>query len=120
MTHSPLRGFISLRRQILLLSEGDFSMNTLESEYCLYVKRDSSEWHCMWKKLARHKLNRSLSEPTVADNDGEIWQYMSNWETTSGLRHRAHPRCGRKYITVPASRGFNPDDADNVGYRHLG
>ncbi|PQK76465.1 hypothetical protein [Pantoea ananatis] len=105
-------------------------MNTLESEYCFYVKRDSSEWHRMWKKLARHKLNRSLSEPTVADNDGEIWQYMSTWETTSGLlpgkrfehhfRHRAHPRCGRKYITVPASRGFNPDDADNIGYRHLG
>jgi len=59
-------------------------MNTLKSEYCLYVKRDSSEWHRMWKKLARHKLNRSLSEPTVADNDGEIWQYMSPGKPRQG------------------------------------
>ncbi|OSN01291.1 hypothetical protein [Lonsdalea populi] len=95
----------------------------------LLVKPKSYEWHYMWSKLAKHESNRQLPDPTVADNGGEIWQYMETVETRflwfgkryiHRFRHRLHPASDyAKNINVPASNTFNPNDSDNAFYHRF-
>lgn len=40
------------------------------------VSPDSPEWQHMWAKLSARGPNRDLPDPTVAENFGEVWQYM--------------------------------------------
>jgi hypothetical protein len=86
----------------------------------LLVKPDSNEWDYMWDELAKHNSNRNLPDPTVAENFGEMWQYMETQEHRSlwsgkqlfhCFRHRLHPVKGANLrIKIPASRDFNRDD----------
>lgn len=86
------------------------------------VSPGHSEWHYLWAELAKHESNRGLSDPTVANNFGEVWQYMETHEVSSlwsgkrqfhCFRHRLHPVKGADYrIKIPASRNF--DAADSV------
>jgi len=104
-------------------------MNTLEFDPILLVKRNSNEWHHMWSKLAKHKSNRELQDPTVADNCGEIWEYMETVETRflwfgkryiHRFRHRHHPASDSAMsINVLASDTFHPNDPDNAFYHHF-
>ncbi|MBN3171844.1 hypothetical protein [Pectobacterium brasiliense] len=81
------------------------------------VPRDSIEWHSMWATLGQHSANRNIPKPTVAENFGEVWQYMHTCEVRycffwkryyHFFRHRMHPtintNCG---IKIPASKGFD-------------
>ncbi|MGP0926149.1 hypothetical protein ACJ8PU_23140 [Serratia sp. CY81489] len=82
------------------------------------VTAESHEWHYMWAELAKHAPNRELSDPTVAENFGEVWQYMETQEVDSlwkgkrlfhCFRHRLHPVKGAYYqVRIPASRHFDP------------
>lgn len=84
------------------------------------VSPDSPEWQHMWAKLSARGPNRDLPDPTVAENFGEVWQYMETQEVSSlwsgkrylhCFRHRLHPVKGADYrLKIPASRDFNPDD----------
>ncbi|MFP1890594.1 hypothetical protein ACLEE4_05055 [Lonsdalea quercina] len=79
------------------------------------VQRGSREWDYMWSSLGKDAINRTLSQPTVAENFGEVWQYMETREVRSlfGKRyfhffgHRLHPTKGACRIKIPASRNFN-------------
>lgn len=81
------------------------------------VPRGTREWDYLWNALANHKANRNLSQPTVAENFGEAWEYMETQRETSwfGLReryfhcfrHRMHPTLGPiRKIKIPASKEF--------------
>lgn len=89
---------------------------------CLFVDRGSNEWRYMWDALARHKSNSALPEPTVAENFGEVWQYMETDRVPTGFigrmfgrkyqyfhcfRHRMHPEKGAYRLRVPATAGFS-------------
>lgn len=88
----------------------------------VFVDRGTAEWDLMWQKLARKRINRSLDEPTVADNYGETWQYMESVPRKSrffgtrmlhGFRHRLHPVTGgRVCFWIRASKRFSSDDVD--------
>ncbi|WP_409160606.1 hypothetical protein [Pectobacterium sp. B2J-2] len=85
-----------------------------------FVEETDKEWELMWTALGQHAMNRELPDPTVADNFGEVWQYMESREVRylfffkryyHFFRHRMHPRpamFGRQCIKILASRGFNP------------
>jgi len=55
-------------------------VNTLAFNTLLLVKHNSSEWHRMWSKLAKHRSNRALQEPAVADNDGKSGSTWRQWK----------------------------------------
>ncbi|ECF3654154.1 hypothetical protein ABHE37_001944 [Salmonella enterica] len=81
------------------------------------VERDCDEWHQMWRALGQHKANRTLPQPTVAENFGEAWEYMETHEVRRFwflkryihlFRHRRHPTAGVNYcVSIPASKDFN-------------
>ncbi|MFJ5498710.1 hypothetical protein ACIPUN_02055 [Pectobacterium sp. CHL-2024] len=79
------------------------------------VQRGSREWDFMWSSLGKDTINRKLSQPTVAENFGEVWQYMETREVRSlfgkryfhFFRHRLHPTKGPYGIKIPASRNFD-------------
>jgi hypothetical protein len=62
----------------------------------ILLKKDSTEWNAMWEKLENHPINEGLTEPRIADNDGEQWQYMGSYRQGDKLihdfRHRNHPK----------------------------
>lgn len=84
------------------------------------VTADSNEWHYMWAELAKQAANRELPDPTVAENFGEVWQYMETQDVSSFwlgkrlfhcFRHRLHPVKGAEYrLKIPTSRGFESAD----------
>ncbi|EBV7251979.1 hypothetical protein CRQ31_09880 [Salmonella enterica subsp. enterica serovar Worthington] len=81
------------------------------------VGRDSNEWHRMWEALGKHKANRALPQPTVAEHSGEMWQYMETREVRRFwflkryvhlFRHRMHPTKGINYcVSIPASQDLD-------------
>lgn len=83
------------------------------------VTADSNEWHYMWVKLAKRAANRELPDPTVAENFGEVWQYMETQEVSSFwlgkrlfhcFRHRLHPVKGADYrLKITAPSGMKPN-----------
>jgi hypothetical protein len=40
------------------------------------IEIGSTEWNKMWDWLASHPINEGLTEPSVATNNGESWQYI--------------------------------------------
>lgn len=97
-----------------------------------FVEQGSREWNYMWAELAKRAENRNLPDPTMADNFGEVWQYMETDEVTAGrvwqfwkkhqyvhcFRHRLHPTKGAYYrIVIPASQGFYPNEIDKTESR---
>lgn len=77
----------------------------------LLVPRGSQEWDIMWEKLGKLRLNKNLDKPTIANNYGDIWEYMETVESKFGFkhifRHRHHPKTDYKiYVEIPASIGF--------------
>ncbi|MFN2098371.1 hypothetical protein ACKVM9_002203 [Pantoea agglomerans] len=92
-------------------------MNNQNTNSIMLVLRSSKEWELMWVALSELPENKNLSEPTIAENFGESWQYM---ETTEGeflensyhhFRHRMHPVKGANYrVKIPASTNFSQND----------
>ncbi|MEN4600781.1 hypothetical protein ABEG75_22785 [Pantoea agglomerans] len=92
-------------------------MNNQNANSIKLVLRSSKEWVLMWVALSELPENQNLSEPTVAENLSESWQYM---ETTVGeclansyhhFRHRMHPVKGANHrVKIPASTNFSQND----------
>jgi len=59
------------------------------------IEPQSPEWDYMWNWLSQHPINENLSEPSIATNEGESWQYMGTFKQGDKyihtLRHRNHP-----------------------------
>jgi hypothetical protein len=65
----------------------------------IIIKKDSPSWNALWGWLEKHPINTGLSEPMVAENNGEVWQYMGTTahngkHPISSFRHREHPIVG--------------------------
>lgn len=62
-------------------------------EYII-IKENSSEWNYMWEWLAKHPINENIEDPSTAENNGEIWQYMGSYKEKEKIvhefRHRNH------------------------------
>ena len=62
----------------------------------LILKRDSQAWEWAWNWVAIHPINEGLTEPIVALNEGETWQYMGSvtnkGKTLSSFKHNNHPK----------------------------
>ncbi len=83
----------------------------------IFVKRDSPEWDFMWLWLELHAINEGLENPIVAENDGEVWQYIGSFKhlnkTVHEFRHRNHPRTNKLYeAPLPASDTFTDDQIE--------
>jgi hypothetical protein len=86
----------------------------------LLVPRGCLEWDIMWQKVGRLRVNRGLEKPTIANNFGDIWEYMETVKSSTGFnhvfRHRHHPKTGYKiYIEVKATIGFKIIGNDAFG-----
>jgi hypothetical protein len=81
----------------------------------ILLKQDSAEWNTMWETLANHPINEGLSEPRVAYNDGEQWQYMGSYRQGDKLihdfRHRNHPKTQDVY---KVTFNGNPVEAEQI------
>jgi hypothetical protein len=59
------------------------------------IEIGSTEWNKMWDWLASHPINEGLTEPSVATNNGESWQYVGSYKqgerVIHSFRHRNHP-----------------------------
>jgi hypothetical protein len=77
----------------------------------ILLKKDSAEWNAMWETLENHPINEGLTEPRIADNDGEQWQYMGSYRQGDKLihdfRHRNHPKTQDVYKVT-----FNGNQVD--------
>lgn len=83
----------------------------------IFVTRDSCEWLYMWLWLELHEINAGLAEPMVAENNGEVWQYMCSYQqndkTVHEFRHRSHPSTnGPKTLSLHASATFSNEQIE--------
>lgn len=66
-----------------------------------FLVQGTRAWDIAWAALAMHSINAGLSEPAVAGNGGECWQYMGVDDRGHCFRHRCHPSTGnREYVRV--------------------
>lgn len=77
----------------------------------LLVPRGSLEWDLMWARVGKLRINKGLDRPTIANNYGDIWEYMETVQSPFGFkhifRHRHHPKTGYKvYVEIRATFGF--------------
>ena len=83
-------------------------------EYII-IQPNSNEWNYMWDWLAKHPINENIDVPSVANYEGEVWQYMGSFKQDNkvihSFRHRSHPLHGQRVdLHVQASESFNPDE----------
>ncbi len=83
----------------------------------IFVKRDTPEWDFMWLWLELHAINAGLENPIVAENEGEVWQYMGSFKnsnkTVHEFRHRNHPITNEVYsASLSASDTFTDDQIE--------
>ena len=76
------------------------------------IEMDSPEWDIMWNWLAEHPINKDLDNPSLAINNGEVWQYMGSYKLKNkvihNLRHRSHPLTNRvENLSLNASETFD-------------
>ncbi|EAO9157883.1 hypothetical protein AA14_24310 [Salmonella enterica] len=86
----------------------------------MLVAQESNEWDFMWTALSELPENRELPAPALAENFGELWEYMETTESYHILfgkryyhyfRHRMHPiKCTDYLIKTQASRNFSYDE----------
>ena len=89
----------------------DYIMKKIAHDQWFNIERDSDEWNYMWDQLAKNPINININDPTVAENDGESWQYMDtsfyDGKLKHCFRHRCHPvEDQRVYLHIPVSKEF--------------
>ena len=80
----------------------------------ILITPESDEWNYMWKWLAEHPINEGITEPTIAYNEGESWQYMGSYKQKERVihtfRHRNFPKGNYvKTLSVSASPNLTPN-----------
>lgn len=81
------------------------------------IKEGSSEWFFIWNYIEAHPINEGLSEPKVAEHEGEAWQYMSSYlqndKILHEVRHRNHPTTNKlENLVFKGSDDFNEEQID--------
>lgn len=84
----------------------------------IIIKQDSPEYNFMWGWIAAHPINKGLTDPMEAFNDGEAWQYMGTYKqgprAVHEFRHRNHPSNNdRVNLKVSASDTMNEEDIES-------
>lgn len=77
----------------------------------ILIEPNSPEWDFMWNWLSNHPINENIEEPSVAQNNGESWQYMGSFKQEERVihefRHRNHPATNLiQNLKVHASDAF--------------
>jgi hypothetical protein len=79
-------------------------------------KSESEPFNFMWEWLQNHPINEGLSEPKVAENQGQAWEYMGTFvngeKAISDFRHRCHPATNDLYKVSVEHPSFNKEDID--------
>jgi hypothetical protein len=62
----------------------------------LILKQDSPTWLWLWDEwLLNNPINAELDEPTIAENNGYMWEYFGTVRNKgiaiSTFRHKSHP-----------------------------
>ncbi len=83
------------------------------------IEIGSTEWNYMWDWLASHPINEGLTEPSVATNNGESWQYMGSFKNGDKLihsfRHRFHPVTNkREDLSVEGSNELTKEQIKKI------
>jgi hypothetical protein len=83
------------------------------------IEIGSTEWNYMWDWLASHPINEGLTEPSVATNNGESWQYMGSFKNGDKLihsfRHRNHPVTNkREDLSVEGSNELTKEQIKKI------
>lgn len=96
------------------------SLNTVPVDYLsslITLEHGDEEFKYLEAELSKIELNSGISQPVVAENFGEVWQYLYSEEshlTVFGkkafnhvLRHRNHPKTHKlEFLQIPASESF--------------
>lgn len=83
---------------------------------CLGPEDDPLEWDHAWQQLATRTGD---ADKEACDEEGQCWQFMGSYGGDRGwvheFRHRNHPVLrGRWYVSVPATRGWQPPSVRKV------
>ena len=65
------------------------------------IDKESPAWEEIWQWLEQHPINEGLTEPSVALNQGQSWQYVGSYKqddkVITQFRHRLHPKTNDVY-----------------------
>lgn len=101
------------------------SLNTVPAEYLsslITLKNGDKEFKYIEEQLTQIELNAGIHQPVIAENFGEVWQYLYSEESHIAvfgkktfnhvLRHRYHPKTHKlEFLEIPASDSFYGDNA---------
>lgn len=78
------------------------------------IEPNSPEWYFIWTWLEAHPINKGITEPSIALNNGESWQYMGSYmqdnRVLHSIRHRHHPVTDTVCnVSVAASPSFTQE-----------
>lgn len=78
------------------------------------IEQGCPEWEYMWEWLSNHPINEGITNPSLAENEGEAWQYMGSYKQADrvlhSFRHRFHPITrGVKNLSLHASNLLTED-----------
>jgi len=81
------------------------------------IKINSPEWNYMWDWISTHPMNEGLDKPSIAYNEGEMWQYMGSFKQKNQLvhsfRHRQHPMHNQRVdLHLKASDDFTEEQIE--------
>ena len=87
-------------------------------EYIL-IEINSEEWEKMWKWLESHPLNEGISEPSIALNRGELWEYIGSYKNRDAIIHEFRHRCntydnGLKYLRLHGTKDIDKKNIRKV------
>lgn len=79
------------------------------------LKEDSDEMEYIWGWLEAHPINEGLSDPSIALNENEQWQYIGTYKNDNKyvheVRHRCHPKTQALELkTLKASFAMSNED----------
>ncbi len=61
----------------------------------ILVKQGSTELKYIWDWISSHPINEGIENPSLAFNNGIVWEYMGTFEDKGKylhqVRHKSHP-----------------------------
>jgi hypothetical protein len=80
------------------------------------IKINSKDWDFMWNWLAEHEINKNLSEPRTAENNGHAWEYMGSFKhkgkVLSEFQHKLHPLLNKPYKAIVEHIDFDDNNIE--------
>lgn len=70
----------------------------------ILIKPNTEAFEFMWEWLANHPINEGLTEPKIAENQGQSWEYMGTFRNNdkfiTEFRHKCHPTTNALYKAI--------------------